>query len=395
MTPYEGNSPYIFISYAHKDSSVVLPILDEMEKAGLRVWYDAGIEAGTEWPEYIATHLEKAACVLAFLSPASVASSNCRQEINYAIDLQKPTLTVYLEEMTLTGGMRMRLGLTQSLFYYRHRTDASFMSELVKAQILAPCLDKSGAGSLVSAKPLINYDDFEITDGVLVKYKGKGGDVVIPDGVTKIGEYAFERCMSLVSVTIPDGVKSMDAAAFYRCENLEKVTVPNSMISVGSSAFFACDRLACNIYKEGKYVGNSTNPYMVLIGVIDQEITTLTLHDDTKIMGGFALEHCKRLTTVTIPSGVKTVGDGVFAYCEKLLYIAFPNSVETIESNAFYFCSSLERIVIPNSVTSIGKDLFSFCYNIPRIYCEAKSQPSGWDAKWNPDNRPVVWGYRE
>ena len=109
MIPYEGKEPYIFISYAHKDSAEVLPLIEELSSRGYRVWYDAGIEAGTEWPEYIAAHLEKSACVLAFLSASAVASFNCRQEINYAIDLQKPTLTVYLEELALTGGMRMRL----------------------------------------------------------------------------------------------------------------------------------------------------------------------------------------------------------------------------------------------------------------------------------------------
>ena len=82
---YEGKEPYVFVSYAHKDAALVLPVVAGLVESGFRVWYDAGIEAGTEWPEYIAAHLAEAHCVIAFLSPASVASQNCRQEITYAL----------------------------------------------------------------------------------------------------------------------------------------------------------------------------------------------------------------------------------------------------------------------------------------------------------------------
>ena len=70
MTPYKGTEPYIFISYAHKDSERVLPIIESLAEKGFRVWYDAGIEAGTEWPDYIAENLENAAVVMALLSPS-------------------------------------------------------------------------------------------------------------------------------------------------------------------------------------------------------------------------------------------------------------------------------------------------------------------------------------
>ena len=57
LRAYEGREPYIFISYAHKDMAKVLPIIEGLAEKGFRIWYDAGIEAGTEWPEYIAEHL--------------------------------------------------------------------------------------------------------------------------------------------------------------------------------------------------------------------------------------------------------------------------------------------------------------------------------------------------
>lgn len=136
---YEGKEKYIFISYAHKDGDRVLPILKAMADDGFRLWYDSGIEAGTEWPEYIEERLIDASVVLAFMSPAAVDSQNCRNEINFALELKKEVLVVYLEETTLRKGMRLQLNSTQSLFRNKHRTEASFMKELLGAKILADC----------------------------------------------------------------------------------------------------------------------------------------------------------------------------------------------------------------------------------------------------------------
>lgn len=136
---YEGNEKYIFISYAHKDSARVLPLVDALQANGFRVWYDSGIEAGTEWPEYIEDHLCRAGVVVAFMSPAAVASKNCRNEINLALELNKEVLVVYLEETVLAKGMRLQLNAAQSLFRMNHTSDQSFARELVNARILHSC----------------------------------------------------------------------------------------------------------------------------------------------------------------------------------------------------------------------------------------------------------------
>ena len=136
---YEGNEPYIFISYAHKDSEKVLPIIQALQDRGFRVWYDAGIEAGTEWPEYIAEHLDGCACFLAFISQSALDSHNCRREINFAIELRKDPLAVYLEDVKLSLGMRMQLGTLQAMFYNRHNGMDSFMDALAVCELLKPC----------------------------------------------------------------------------------------------------------------------------------------------------------------------------------------------------------------------------------------------------------------
>lgn len=139
LPTYDGEKPYIFISYAHKDAEVVLPILDGMQKNGFRIWFDQGIEAGTEWPEYIAGHLEAAERVIVFMSEAAAASKNCRREINYSIEIDKEPLVVYLEPVNLPAGLKLQLNTLQAMFKYHAETDEDFITELCKARMLQCC----------------------------------------------------------------------------------------------------------------------------------------------------------------------------------------------------------------------------------------------------------------
>ena len=97
---------------------------------------------------------------------------------------------------------------------------------------------------------------------------------------------------------------------------------------------------------------------------------------------------------LVIPNSVTSIGDCAFSNCKSLTSITIPASVTSIGNAAFYECRSLTSITIPNSVTSIGARAFDNCYSLT-IYCEAESQPSGWDSYWNVSNCPVVWEYRE
>ena len=93
--------------------------------------------------------------------------------------------------------------------------------------------------------------DFVIEHGVLTKYEGAGGGVVIPEGVTEIGRNAFYRCMSLKSVTIPEGVKKIGASAFEFCEYLESVSIPEGVTEIGEGAFNNCGSLKTISIPEG------------------------------------------------------------------------------------------------------------------------------------------------
>ncbi len=136
---YQGIEPFIFISYAHRDSASVLPIVEALQRRGFRVWYDAGIEAGAEWPEYIARRLVDSSCVIAFISGRSMESQNCRREINFAISKGKELLVVYLEDVSLSYGMQLQLDTLQALLRWRHISDDSFLDALCDCRMLQPC----------------------------------------------------------------------------------------------------------------------------------------------------------------------------------------------------------------------------------------------------------------
>ena len=136
LRPYEGTQPYIFVSYAHKNDAAVLEIIGTLQSRGFRVWYDEGIEAGSEWPESIASHLERAQLVLAFLSPAYLRSDNCRKEMHYALTKKKPVINVYLEQTELSPGMEMQIGNLFALMKYTYPSEESFYDKLFSAELL-------------------------------------------------------------------------------------------------------------------------------------------------------------------------------------------------------------------------------------------------------------------
>ena len=136
LRPYEGTQPYIFVSYAHKNDAAVLEIIGTLQSRGFRVWYDEGIEAGSEWPESIASHLERAQLVLAFLSPAYLQSDNCRKEMHYALTKKKPVINVYLEQTEQSPGMEMQIGNLFALMKYTYPSEAYFYDKLFSAELL-------------------------------------------------------------------------------------------------------------------------------------------------------------------------------------------------------------------------------------------------------------------
>ena len=149
---YEGKEPYIFVSYAHKDSAAVFHLVEQLNERGYRIWYDEGIEPGSEWPEYIANHLLGAEMVLSVLTPNAVNSVNCRREINFALSRNKPVLTIYMEDIELPVGLELQLSSQQSVLYYTYDSEERFLDKIETCQHLRPCKREAGESGAATAK---------------------------------------------------------------------------------------------------------------------------------------------------------------------------------------------------------------------------------------------------
>ena len=193
-------------------------------------------------------------------------------------------------------------------------------------------------------------------------------NVIIPNGVTSIGDDAFYLCTSLESVTIPDSVTSIGGSAFSGCTSLTSVTIPDSVTEIGGGAFYNSTSLEYNEYDNAYYLGNDKNPYVILIKAKSRNITSCTINENTRFILMSAFYDCTSLTSVTI-------GDSV-------TYIGY---------SAFRGCSSLTSVYIPSSVTEIGESAFDDSCTKLTIYCEVASATSGWEMRWS--YCPVVWGH--
>ena len=96
--PYEGSRPFVFISYAHRQSDAVLDTIRILHEKGWRLWSDEGIPAGSDWPTNIARHMQSCERVIFFISERALESHNCYSEMKAAVRQEKPILLVRLED---------------------------------------------------------------------------------------------------------------------------------------------------------------------------------------------------------------------------------------------------------------------------------------------------------
>ena len=102
---YKGDQPYIFVSYAHDDAELVYPEIIRLKKQGFNIWYDEGINPGASWRDELADRISRCDLFVYFVTPRSIKSNNCKKEVNYAIDHDKPLIAVHLEHAELAGGI--------------------------------------------------------------------------------------------------------------------------------------------------------------------------------------------------------------------------------------------------------------------------------------------------
>ena len=234
--------------------------------------------------------------------------------------------------------------------------------------------------------------------------------VVIADSVTKIGYGAFDRCPDLESVTIGKGVTEIGTDAFGECKNLTSVNIPDGVTSIGSFAFRGCQKLtSLTIPDSVTTIG--TDAFHNCIG-----LTEVNLGSGVTALEGNIFCGCSALTNITVDSGnkkyyaegncliekdgktiiwggknsvipndVTSIGASAFAQCKEIINVTLPNSVTSIETHAFLNCDGLTNVTIGSGVTSIGNEAFYSCNNLTEItYLGSKAQ-------WNAIEKGTAW----
>jgi hypothetical protein len=136
---YVGTEPYIFISYAHKDKARVYPIIEGLQRRGLRVWYDEGIPGGKRYSKELADRVIKSEYMLAFISRSSLNSEFCTYEIDFAHDKKKGLIFVYLEDVPLPDEMAFMYGRLQAFYLSECGSLDGLLEKIVRTEELRPC----------------------------------------------------------------------------------------------------------------------------------------------------------------------------------------------------------------------------------------------------------------
>ena len=204
--------------------------------------------------------------------------------------------------------------------------------------------------------------DYNSTDNLSPAYMNSSvKKVVIEEGVTNIGNWAFSECSSLTSITIPDSVTNIGAAAFDSCGSLTSITIPGSVTSIGTVAFYNCSGLTSITIPDS--VTNIGAAAFDSCG----SLTSIVIPNSVTSIESYAFSACSSLTSITIPDSVTSIGNNAFDSCSSLTSITIPDGVTSIESYAFYNCSGLTSITIPDSVTNIGAAAFDSCTSLTSI----------------------------
>lgn len=220
--------------------------------------------------------------------------------------------------------------------------------------------------------------------------------VVIEDGVTHIGDYAFYDADNLASVDLGSTIATIGNSAFRAECDFESILIPESVVSIGDYAFESCGYLTnIRIPAATTYIGtlalfnhyltditvDSDNPaYSATDGVLfnknktillqypaGKEDASYTIPDGVMHINNYAF-YFAAITSISIPETVVSIGKSAFDACLALKEVPIPDSVTYIGDSAFSRCQDLEEIVLPDGITAISQFMFSDCNDLASVY---------------------------
>jgi len=215
--------------------------------------------------------------------------------------------------------------------------------------------------------------------------------------VTQIAANGFRDFATLTSISLPNTITTILQGAFSSCTGLTSITVPNSVTDVRAGAFSFTGLTSFTIPMGMQSINGwlfEGTDNLVSIDVVPG-------HPTIRVEGNCAIrietnELLWGIRTSVMPNSVTRIGDHAFRGVRGLTSLIIPASVTSLGIRSFGDCINMTDIFIPISVTTINGPHFSHtfenCHSLT-IYAEAPSQPAGWHEQWNPQNRPVVWGF--
>ena len=394
ITPYEGEQPYIFISYAHKDAPEVYPIIAELNRRGYRVWYDDGLAPGNEWPEEIARHLNGCSLTIAMLSHRYIASDNCRRELTFALSKQKSFLAVFLEPTELSLGFEMQLSAELCVMKYRYVGEKAFYNKLCSFPALAACragiemVSEETAGTVSDADRYIA--SARQNTGTTVAAEAPKRWKWIPLAVVGVlaillGTVFFAVPKLTDSTPAEDVVQSVEESPALPVETEIPVETETPVVTGSERNLSYTQGMDENDHILMSVDGYSGEPYggtegaYTYIGTEEERRMSLQGHLIVpETLGGYpvawiassAFDGCTGLKQITLPASLREIYMLAFNRCsglEEIIVLGDTGENLTITGRAFNGCTSLRKVTLPGRVTSISNDAFSGCSALKEI----------------------------
>ena len=309
----------------------------------------------------------------------AVASGKCGENLTWSIDVEGGTLTI-----SGTGAMwdYEEDDFHTSALWYSYSPANLVLNEGITYIGNAAFEEMNFTGSLTLPESLTS-----IGRGAFENCHGFTGSLVLPESLTSIDAAAFFYCDGFTgSLTLPSNLTSIGWGAFLGCKGLTSVTIPESVKDISRAAFSGCSSLS-SIVVNGNTAYDSVDDVLfnkdhtlLLCYPAGKEGTSYAVPESVTEIWAYAFSGCKDLASVTIPEGVTYIDTGSFESCSSLTSMKIPDSVTSILYGAFRNCSSLTSVTIPWRMTKIEAQAFSGCGKLTDVYY------TGSQARWEKAN---------